>query len=142
MNKGITGTWPRLTMFSCKRSSSTSSKFLFIFSAHNLVWDWIDTECFINNGLEKLAEWWKDGYIAAIGPGCTCTHEARFASSVDFPLIDYVSRQRATSIISLCHRLKFCPSLMQCLLDFFKVCFMFMHVYYWCVVMPYWFVKL
>ncbi|XP_071836084.1 speract receptor-like isoform X2 [Apostichopus japonicus] len=60
-----------------------------ILRTHNLVWDWIDTECFINNGLEKLAEWWKDGYIAAIGPGCTCTHEARFASSVDFPLIDY-----------------------------------------------------
>lgn len=60
-------------------------------SAHRFEWDWIDTECFINNGLEKLAEWWRDEYIATFGPGCTCTHEARFASSVNFPLIDYVS---------------------------------------------------
>ncbi|KAJ8033679.1 Speract receptor [Holothuria leucospilota] len=60
-----------------------------ILSGHTLTWNWTDTECFINNGLEKIAEWWREGYVAAIGPACTCTYEARLASSINFPLIDY-----------------------------------------------------
>ena len=62
-----------------------------IIKGHTLTWNWTDSQCNINVGMEAISEYWRQGYVGVIGPGCTCDYEARLAGSINFPLFDYVS---------------------------------------------------
>ena len=61
-------------------------------TGHNFSWVWQDTQCDVNTAMAITADWWKQGMLAIIGPGCTCDYEARMASALKLPMIDYVSR--------------------------------------------------
>nr|BAA75197.1 membrane guanylyl cyclase [Brissus agassizii] len=61
------------------------------FDGYDLQFDWVDTHCDINLGLEAVSRWWKEGYVGVFGPGpgCGCTYEGRLAAAVNIPMVDY-----------------------------------------------------
>ncbi|XP_022107162.1 speract receptor-like [Acanthaster planci] len=68
-----------------------------ILPGHTLTWEWVDSQCDINVGMEAIADFWKRGFVGVIGPGCSCDYEARLAGSVNFPLFDYGCDEAAVS---------------------------------------------
>ncbi|XP_006821919.1 speract receptor-like [Saccoglossus kowalevskii] len=59
-------------------------------SDYQITYEWKDTYYETNMALMKIGDWWKAKYPAIVGPGTSCSYEARFASSLNIPLIDYL----------------------------------------------------
>ncbi|XP_077991652.1 speract receptor-like [Glandiceps talaboti] len=53
-------------------------------------WTYKNTNCSINNAMLDILEYWREGYFAIVGPGCSCVHEGRVASSISMPLVAYM----------------------------------------------------
>ncbi|XP_077991656.1 speract receptor-like [Glandiceps talaboti] len=64
---------------------------------YHVEYSWVDTYGKINKGLQAVANHWRDGYHGIIGPGNTCSFEARFASSLNMPMVDYLCDESAVS---------------------------------------------
>ncbi|XP_071484479.1 speract receptor-like [Diadema antillarum] len=60
-----------------------------ILPGYDVQYEWVDTKCDINKGLEAVSDWWKRGFVGIIGPGCGCTYEGRLASALNMPMVDY-----------------------------------------------------
>ena len=59
---------------------------------HHVSFIYNDTECDEDKSLRALSYQIHERQVSAIiGPGCTCRTEARLASSLDIPMISYVS---------------------------------------------------
>ncbi|XP_006821922.1 resact receptor-like, partial [Saccoglossus kowalevskii] len=61
-----------------------------VINGYTLEWSWKNTNCSTDNALIDIMEFWEDGYFGIVGPGCSCVHEGRVASSVYMPMIAYM----------------------------------------------------
>lgn len=58
---------------------------------YRLQFRWLDTYGNEEGSIRALSDQWRDGIVAFIGPGLTCTTEAKVAAAWNLPMISYVS---------------------------------------------------
>lgn len=59
--------------------------------SHYLDFVWNDTNCDEGNSLKQMSYQRDIGVSAFIGPGCSCTNQAKLASFWNMPMLSYVS---------------------------------------------------